>query len=106
MKDALGDVDASIAMVEYYAGWADKIHGKTIPSPENQFTFTKIEPVGVCGQIIPWNFPILMFVFKVAPATACGCTVVVKPAEQTPVCLYSNIYHYPRQISNQSTVYS
>uniref|UniRef100_A0ACB8E5E1 Uncharacterized protein n=1 Tax=Sphaerodactylus townsendi TaxID=933632 RepID=A0ACB8E5E1_9SAUR len=69
----------------YYAGWADKIHGTTIPVDGDYFTFTRHEPVGVCGQIIPWNFPLLMFAWKIAPALCCGNTVVIKPAEQTPL---------------------
>ncbi|XP_046432159.1 aldehyde dehydrogenase 1A1-like [Neodiprion fabricii] len=71
--------------VRYYAGWTDKIHGTTIPVDGNSFTLTRKEPVGVVGQIIPWNYPILMFGLKVGPALAAGCTLVVKPAEQTPL---------------------
>uniref|UniRef100_A0A9J7XCK8 Aldehyde dehydrogenase 1 family, member A3 n=1 Tax=Cyprinus carpio carpio TaxID=630221 RepID=A0A9J7XCK8_CYPCA len=62
-----------------------KIHGKTMPVDENFVCFTKHEPIGVCGAIIPWNFPLLMFTWKIAPALACGNTVVIKPAEQTPL---------------------
>ena len=69
----------------YYAGWADKIHGQTIPIRGNYFCYTKREPVGVAGQIIPWNFPMLMVAWKWGPALAAGCTVVLKPAEQTPL---------------------
>uniref|UniRef100_A0A672SHY2 Aldehyde dehydrogenase domain-containing protein n=1 Tax=Sinocyclocheilus grahami TaxID=75366 RepID=A0A672SHY2_SINGR len=74
-----------IKTLRYYAGWTDKIHGKTMPVDENFVCFTKHEPVGVCGAIIPWNFPLLMFMWKIAPALACGNTVVIKPAEQTPL---------------------
>jgi betaine-aldehyde dehydrogenase len=70
---------------EYFAGWATKIEGETIPVPGKMFNYTLREPVGVCGQIIPWNFPLLMAAWKLAPALAAGNTVVLKPAEQTPV---------------------
>lgn len=70
---------------EYFAGWATKIEGETIPVPGNMFNYTLREPVGVCGQIIPWNFPLLMAAWKLGPALAAGNTVVLKPAEQTPV---------------------
>ncbi|XP_036399270.1 aldehyde dehydrogenase family 1 member A3 [Megalops cyprinoides] len=79
------DLDGSIKTLRYYAGWADKIHGKTMPVDENFMCFTKHEPIGVCGAIIPWNFPLLMFMWKIAPALCCGNTVVIKPAEQTPL---------------------
>jgi len=83
--DALGDIDLSIAVFKYYAGWADKLQGKTIPVDGDYFSYTLHEPVGVCAQIIPWNFPVLMFSWKVAPALAAGNTIVLKPAEQTPL---------------------
>ncbi|HKO42021.1 MAG TPA: betaine-aldehyde dehydrogenase [Pyrinomonadaceae bacterium] len=70
---------------EYFAGWATKIEGETIPVPGQMFNYTLREPVGVCGQIIPWNFPLLMAAWKLGPALAAGNTVVLKPAEQTPV---------------------
>src|SRR6195256_2794776 len=70
---------------EYFAGWTTKIEGETIPVPGAMFNYTLREPVGVCGQIIPWNFPLLMAAWKLAPALAAGNTVVLKPAEQTPV---------------------
>ena len=79
------DLTLSIASYRYYAGWADKIHGKTIPVAGNYFNYTKLEPVGVVGQIIPWNFPLLMQAWKLAPALATGNTIVMKPAEQTPL---------------------
>jgi len=66
-------------------GMADKNQGKTIPLTAITFTYTKHEPVGVVGQIIPWNFPLLMQAWKLGPALAAGCTVVMKPAEQTPL---------------------
>ena len=79
------DVPASIDCYRYFAGWADKIHGKTIPINGDYFCYTKLEPVGVVGQIIPWNFPLLMQAWKLGPALATGNTVVMKPAEQTPL---------------------
>ncbi|XP_041790334.1 aldehyde dehydrogenase family 1 member A3 [Chelmon rostratus] len=79
------DLDGSIKTLRYYAGWADKIHGKSLHVDESFMCLTKHEPVGVCGAIIPWNFPLLMFMWKIAPALSCGNTVVIKPAEQTPL---------------------
>jgi aldehyde dehydrogenase (NAD+) len=79
------DVNLTMACYRYYAGWADKIQGKTIPVNGRYFCYTKHEPVGVVGQIIPWNFPLLMQAWKLGPALAAGCTVVMKPAEQTPL---------------------
>ncbi|KAF7386402.1 hypothetical protein HZH68_013534 [Vespula germanica] len=79
------DVPASVSTLRYYAGWADKNHGKVIPVDGNFFAYTRHEPVGVCGQIIPWNFPMLMMAWKIAPALATGNVVVLKPAEQTPL---------------------
>lgn len=82
------DLPLVIDCLRYYAGWADKIHGQTIPIRGDYFCFTRLEPVGVCGQIIPWNFPMLMAAWKWGPALAAGNTVVMKPAEQTPLtCL-------------------
>ncbi|XP_021365246.1 aldehyde dehydrogenase, mitochondrial-like isoform X2 [Mizuhopecten yessoensis] len=83
--DSLDDIHASSDVMRYYAGWADKNSGKTIPSDGDLFTFTRHEPIGVCGQIIPWNYPIMMMAWKLGPALACGNTVVLKPAEQTPL---------------------
>jgi aldehyde dehydrogenase (NAD+) len=74
-----------IAHFRYFAGWADKNHGKTIPINGNYFCYTRHEPVGVVGQITPWNFPLLMYGMKLGPALAMGNTVVLKPAEQTPL---------------------
>jgi aldehyde dehydrogenase (NAD+) len=86
VKDAMGaDLPLTIKCFRYYAGWADKNHGKTIPIEGPYFCYTRHEPVGVVGQIIPWNFPLLMQAWKWGPALACGCTVVLKPAEQTPL---------------------
>jgi aldehyde dehydrogenase (NAD+) len=79
------DVPLSIACYRYFAGWADKIQGKTIPIQGDYFCYTRHEPVGVVGQIIPWNFPLLMQAWKLAPALAAGNTVILKPAEQTPL---------------------
>src|SRR5271169_536911 len=79
------DVAATVGCFRYFAGWADKIHGKTIPIDGDYFCYTRHEPVGVVGQIIPWNFPMLMLAWKLAPALATGNTVVMKPAEQTPL---------------------
>ncbi|KAL4096973.1 hypothetical protein QTP88_021831 [Uroleucon formosanum] len=84
-SDSLLDIDAAVSTLKYYAGFADKIHGKTIPADGPHFTFTKCQPVGVVGQIIPWNYPILMLAWKWGPALATGCTIVLKPAEQTPL---------------------
>jgi len=77
------DVPSTIETFRYYAGWATKIEGETINVNNNFFTYTLREPVGVVGQIIPWNFPMLMAAWKLGPALACGNTVILKPAEQT-----------------------
>jgi len=89
IRDSRGaDLPLTIDCLRYYAGYADKIHGQTIPVRGNYFTYTRREPVGVAGQIIPWNFPMLMTAWKWGPALAAGCTIVMKPAEQTPLtCL-------------------
>jgi len=79
------DLPAAIDCFEYYAGWADKIHGETVPVRGPMFTYILRQPGGVVGQIIPWNFPVMMASWKLAPALACGCTVVLKPAEQSPL---------------------
>ncbi|MGN6133734.1 MAG: aldehyde dehydrogenase family protein [Aureliella sp.] len=82
------DLPLVIDCLRYYAGFADKIQGATIPVRGNYFSYTRREPVGVAGQIIPWNFPMLMTAWKWGPALAAGCTIVMKPAEQTPLtCL-------------------
>jgi len=82
---SVGDVNSAISLLRYYAGWADKIEGRTIPSDGDNFSYTKVEPVGVVGIIIPWNFPLMLLCLKTSAALACGCTIVVKPAEQTPL---------------------
>jgi aldehyde dehydrogenase (NAD+) len=79
------DVAATIGCYRYFAGWADKVMGKTIPVEGPFFCYTRHEPIGVCGQIIPWNFPMVMQAWKLAPALATGNTTVLKPAEQTPL---------------------
>ncbi len=79
------DVTKTIACYRYFAGWADKVQGKTIPIDGDFFCYTRHEPVGVIGQIIPWNYPLLMQAWKLAPALATGNTIVMKPAEQTPL---------------------
>jgi aldehyde dehydrogenase (NAD+) len=82
------DLPLAIDCLRYYAGWADKIQGNTIPIRGDYFCYTRREPIGVCGQIIPWNFPLLMVAWKWGPALATGNTIVMKPAEQTPLsCL-------------------
>ncbi|MBD2163459.1 aldehyde dehydrogenase family protein [Calothrix membranacea FACHB-236] len=85
VHDSLGDLELVIGCYRYYAGWADKVQGKTIPINGPYFCYTRHEPVGVVGQIIPWNFPLLMQAWKLAPALATGNTVVMKTAEQTPL---------------------
>ncbi|MBO0700849.1 MAG: aldehyde dehydrogenase family protein [Zavarzinella sp.] len=86
IRDSLAaDLPLTVQCYRYYAGWADKIQGKTIPIDGRYLCYTRHEPVGVVGQIIPWNFPLLMQAWKWGPALACGNTVVLKPAEQTPL---------------------
>lgn len=89
IRDArAADLPLTVDCLRYYAGYADKLHGQTIPVRGDYFTYTRREPVGVVGQIIPWNFPMLMVAWKWGPALAAGCTIVMKPAEQTPLtCL-------------------
>lgn len=82
---ARGDVGAVVGCIRYYGGWADKIEGKTLDISHDKFNYTRSEPLGVCGQIIPWNFPLLMLSWKIGPALATGNTVVMKSAEQTPL---------------------
>ena len=83
--DAYGDVDEVAFMFEYYAGWATKISGDIPPVGPDAMSLIVKEPVGVCGLIVPWNYPMMMAAQKMAPALAAGCTVVLKPAEQTPL---------------------
>jgi aldehyde dehydrogenase (NAD+) len=79
------DLPAVLDTLTYYAGWADKINGQVIPARPDALTYTVREPLGVVGAIIPWNFPLMIGMWKIAPALACGCTVVLKPAELTPL---------------------
>jgi len=79
------DMALVVECIRYYAGWADKLQGKTIPVNGENFVYTLHEPVGVVGAIIPWNFPLLMWAWKVGPCLACGNTMVMKTAEQTPL---------------------
>jgi acyl-CoA reductase-like NAD-dependent aldehyde dehydrogenase len=80
------DVASTVAHLRHFAGWPERIFGQTIPVHQPaMLVYTRKEPVGVCGQIIPWNFPLLMAAWKLGPALAAGCTVVLKPAEQTPL---------------------
>jgi aldehyde dehydrogenase (NAD+) len=79
------DIPAAIDCLRYYAGWADKIDGVVVPARADALTYVKREPVGVVAAIVPWNFPLMNAVWKVAPAIACGCAVVLKPAELTPL---------------------
>jgi aldehyde dehydrogenase (NAD+) len=85
LADAEFDVAATVACLDYYAGAANKLFGQTIPAPADYFVYTRREPVGVCGLIVPWNFPLAIAVWKLGPALAAGNTVVLKPASQTPV---------------------
>ena len=91
------DVPLAVDLFRYMAGWATKIEGNTIPisclhARRKYLAYTLREPVGVVGQIIPWNFPLLMAAWKLGPALATGCTVVLKPAEQTPLsaCVWAS----------------
>jgi len=79
------DVPAAIDTLAYYAGWCDKINGQVVPTRPDALTYTVREPVGVVAAIVPWNFPLMIGMWKIAPALACGCTLVVKPAELTPL---------------------
>jgi aldehyde dehydrogenase (NAD+) len=79
------EIPAAAECFEYYAGWADKVMGETIPVKGNHLTYTLREPIGVVAAIVPWNFPLLLAAWKVAPALACGNTVILKPASQTPL---------------------
>ena len=79
------EIPAAAECLEYYAGWADKVMGEVIPVKGNHLTYTLREPIGVVAAIVPWNFPLLLAAWKIAPALACGNTVIVKPASQTPL---------------------
>jgi len=82
------DVPGCAGCLRYYGGWADKIEGKVVDTTPDTFNYIRKEPIGVCGQIIPWNFPLLMWAWKIGPAIATGNTVVIKTAEQTPLSAY------------------
>lgn len=79
------DIPAAADTLRYYAGAADKIHGETLKMSSAMHGYTLREPIGVVGIIIPWNYPSSMFFMKASPALAAGCTMVIKPAEQTPL---------------------
>jgi len=79
------EIPAAAECLQYFAGWADKLHGETVPVKGNYFTYTLREPLGVCAAIVPWNFPLLLAIWKVAPALAMGNTMILKPASQTPL---------------------
>src|SRR5438128_4978600 len=81
------DMNDTATCFEYYGGLATKYHGETLNVPDNALNFTLKEPVGVCGLIIPWNYPLMLAAWKLGPAIAAGCTVVLKPAEQTPLTM-------------------
>src|ERR1700682_5595749 len=81
------DAPAAAECLYYFAGWSGKVTGETIPIADNAFTYTLREPVGVVGAITPWNFPLMLAVWKIAPALACGNTVVIKPASNTALSL-------------------
>ena len=87
VQAAAGDVAGTVTHLRYYAGWPTKIEGGVVPTGhgDKMLAYTLREPVGVCGQIVPWNYPLLMAAWKIGPALAAGCTVVLKPAEQTPL---------------------
>jgi len=104
------DVNFSISVIKYFAGWADKITGQSIETDEKKLIYTRHEPIGVVGQIIPWNFPLLMLSWKIAPALATGNTIVLKPSEFTPltairVCALANEAGIPPGVLNIITGY-
>ncbi|KAI6141255.1 aldehyde dehydrogenase [Pisolithus tinctorius] len=105
-----GDVTTAINCVRYFAGWTDKISGRVIETTEERFTYTRHEPIGVVGQIIPWNSPLIMFAWKIAPALATGNSVVLKPSEFTPLtalrmCHLVNEAGFPPGVLNVVTGY-
>ncbi|OCH86340.1 aldehyde dehydrogenase [Obba rivulosa] len=81
----MADVGLSLGIWRYYAGWADKVQGDTIETSADKLNYTRHEPIGACGLIVPWNFPLLIASWKIAPALATGCTVILKPSEFTPL---------------------
>lgn len=104
------DVAGSIDCIRYYAGWADKVTGQVQETTEDKLTYTRHEPIGVVGQIIPWNFPLLMMAWKLGPALACGNTIVLKPSEFTPLtairmCHLINEAGFPPGVVNVITGY-
>ncbi|KAF8472255.1 aldehyde dehydrogenase [Russula ochroleuca] len=104
------DLDLSIGTIRYYAGWADKIHGQVIETHEGKLSYTRHEPIGVVGQIIPWNFPLLMMAWKLGPALATGNCIVLKPSEFTPLtalrmCSLINEAGFPPGVINVVTGY-
>nr|AWO14302.1 aldehyde dehydrogenase 2B4 [Crocus sativus] len=94
-QSALAEIPLVVRLMRYYAGWADKIHGLVVPADGPHHVQVLHEPIGVAGQIIPWNFPLVMFAWKVGPALACGNAIVIKTAEQTPLsALYvARLFH-------------
>ncbi|KDQ51384.1 hypothetical protein JAAARDRAFT_140360 [Jaapia argillacea MUCL 33604] len=99
------DINGCIATLRYYAGWSDKDHGQTIETDENKLAYTRHEPIGVVGQIIPWNLPLVMMCWKIGPALATGNTIVLKPSEVTPLsalrmCSLVNEAGYPAGVVN------
>jgi aldehyde dehydrogenase (NAD+) len=104
------DVPFSISVIRYYAGWCDKIQGKTIDTDDKKFVYTVHEPIGVVGQIIPWNFPLLMVSWKIGPALAAGNSIVLKPSEFTPLtaCIIAEMANevgFPPGVLNVVTGY-
>ncbi|KAH9960726.1 aldehyde dehydrogenase [Lactifluus volemus] len=104
------DLDMSISTIRYYAGWADKIHGQVLETNEDKLSYTRHEPFGVVGQIIPWNFPLLMMAWKLGPALATGNCIVLKPSEFTPLtalrmCSLINEAGFPPGVVNVITGY-
>ncbi|KAJ7595491.1 NAD-dependent aldehyde dehydrogenase [Mycena floridula] len=104
------DVDFAIETIKHFAGWADKISGQVLETDERKLIYTRHEPIGVVGQIIPWNFPLLMFAWKIGPALATGNTIVLKPSELTPlsalrVCTLIKEAGFPDGVVNVVTGY-
>ncbi|ESK88546.1 aldehyde dehydrogenase [Moniliophthora roreri MCA 2997] len=99
------DVPFSIELIRYYAGWADKIHGQVQETTQDKLTYTRHEPIGVVGQIIPWNYPLMMMCMKIGPALATGNTIILKPSEFTPLsalrmCSIFNEVGFPPGVIN------
>jgi aldehyde dehydrogenase (NAD(P)+) len=83
------DLTEAVTTIRYYSGWADKVAGQTSSTTANKFAYTIRQPIGVVGQIIPWNYPLSMATWKPGPALAAGNTVVLKPPSTAPLCLRS-----------------